>query len=219
MNRIEFFSSLFLFQGIEKADVEALLADITPRAENYKKGETVFSREVNFGAIGFVLSGECDVLRLRARDAMPLNTLTATDSFGVLSLFGEVEAYPTQIVSKTATTVVFFDKHDVLKMMDRSKKVLDNLLRFLTDRILFLNHKAAILGSITVTEKLSKHLLFLMRTHKRDEFNLNLARLSDQLSCGRASLYRAIDELCALGYISYDNKKIKILSSDGLERM
>ena len=89
----------------------------------------------------------------------------------------------------------------------------------MTDRILFLNHKAAILGSITVTEKLSKHLLFLMRTHKRDEFNLNLARLSDQLSCGRASLYRAIDELCALGYISYDNKKIKILSSDGLERM
>ena len=219
IDQISFFSSLFLFRGIPIDGISDLLADITPRFETYKKGETVFSREVNLGAIGFVRSGECDVLRLRSRDAMPLNTLRPTDSFGVLSLFGEIDAYPTQIVSQSTTSIVFFDKSDIVKLTNRSKRILENLLRFLADRILFLNHKVAILGSTTVTEKLSKHLLFLMREHKEREFNLNLARLSDQLSCGRASLYRAIDELCTLGYIHYDNKKIKILSPDGLERM
>ena len=115
--------------------------------------------------------------------------------------------------------VVFFDKSDVFSMMQNSKTVTENLIHFLTDRILFLNHKVAMLGSSSVTEKLSKHLLFLMRSTEVREFDFNLARLSDQLNCGRASLYRSIDELVALGYISYQNKKINILSPEGLERM
>lgn len=219
MVQIQFCASLFPFHNMSLDEVRAVLQFTNPRLELFKKGDTVFSRESQTSSIGFIYSGECEVVRLRSHDEMPLNTLTRMDSFGVLSLFGEVDAFPTKIVARSNAMVVFFDKSDVFLMMQNSKTVTENLIHFLTDRILFLNHKVAMLGSSSVTEKLSKHLLFLMRSTEVREFDFNLARLSDQLNCGRASLYRSIDELVALGYISYQNKKINILSPEGLERM
>ena len=92
-----------------------------------------------------------------------------------------------------------------------------NVIKFLAGRVSFLNKKIATLSNTSAEEKLSVFLLEQYREHGA-EFSINCKKVSEALSLGRASLYRALKQLEDEGTIKYDTKKIYINDPKGLER-
>ena len=104
-------------------------------------------------------------------------------------------------------------------MIEKNHIISLNVIGFLTERITFLNDRIAAFSGVSVEEKLVNYILGLRKRYGSDEFEFNKKRSAEAISCGRASLYRAMDSLANAGYVSFDNKKVYILDQQGLERM
>ena len=94
-----------------------------------------------------------------------------------------------------------------------------NIIRFMCQRITFLNEKIATFSGDNVEQKLARLLLSDSINTGLDEFKFNKKRAAETINAGRASLYRALDTLSEKGLILLNNKTIKILDRQGLERI
>lgn len=210
-------SSSFLFSGLEDEEINCIIKNALPRLKEYKRSELVFSEETGDGGVGFVLSGECEVRRMREDGYVILNTLSEGDSFGILSVFAPDEEFPTSVFARKNAAVLFFPENEIRSLVERYPKISLNVISFLAERIIFLNKKIATYSGASVPEKLSSYLLAKYR-QLGDEFPLNCKRCSEALGVGRASVYRAIDTLVSEGVITFVDKKIKVNDPNGLER-
>lgn len=214
-----FLSDVFLFRGVAEKTVDDILKEITPQIKCYLSKEIIFSPHDCKPVLAFVISGECCVERIRNDGtSIPLNILKAHDSFGIMSLFADGEEYPTSVVAKKKSKLIFFTKQDVDFLIAASSKIAINIINFLADRVAFLNSKIATFSSDTVEEKIANFLI-IQEKKLGSTFSLNCKRTAEAINSGRASLYRALTSLEEKNLIKIENKKIIILDLKGLERI
>lgn len=68
-----------------------------------------------------------------------MNRLGAGQIFGAAALFGETDAYVTEIEALRATRLLFISQARMSDYIARYPVVAENYIRFLSDRIRFLN--------------------------------------------------------------------------------
>ena len=208
---------LFLFENLSDESIESLLSEISPQSATFSRGETVYSKTED-KKIGLILEGKCEVRHSRSDgSSVVINFLSDGDSFGVLSAFSDNE-FPTEIVATISTKVVFFEKKDVIALINNHSDIAMNLINFLVNRIEFLNKKIVTFSGGSVEEKLTSYILSEAK-QKGEIFDFNRKKAAEAISAGRASVYRALDSLVESGVIKYDSKKIYILDLKGLERI
>ena len=148
--------------------------------------------------LGIVLSGKLEV---RGNDGTPLNQLSSGSMFGVANLFSTHPKPPTKIIAKQKSEVLLLDETTLETLFSADARVMRNYLRFLTDRIWFLNWKIQLFSADSAEKKL---LIFLNNLPPDEEGNLQippLSQLAEILSMGRASLYRATSSLESAGLL------------------
>ena len=219
-NRIKaFLKNVFLFRDVQEKTLDVMLKKVSPETKIYTSKEVIFSPHEYEPRLAFVISGECIVERIKSDEtALPLNTLKTYDSFGIMSLFVGGEEYPTSVIAKKGAELIFFTKQDVDTLIKSSPEIAINVIKFLADRIAFLNSKIATFSSDTVEEKLANFLVFQHKKHG-STFLLNCKKTAEAINSGRASLYRALTSLERENIIKFENKKIFILDPEGLERI
>jgi len=212
-------SGVFLFDGVDKKTLKLILERTNPKIEFFSPKQVIFSPDKYERKLAFIISGECTVERVKSDGSfIPLNSLKKYDSFGIMSLFSEEAEFPTSIVAKKNSELVFFTKEDVDEMIETSPRVAKNIIVFLTNRVAFLNAKIATFSSDTVEKKLANFLI-IQEKKCGSEFEFNCKRTAEAINAGRASLYRALASLGEFGLIKNENKKIIILDPEGLERI
>ena len=213
-------SKTFLFKGLSPSELDTALGSLTAPIESFAKGDLVFSPLDDKKRIGFVLEGECSVLRTRGeRDGVIINTLGRGAPFGILSVFKEGGEPLTEVYAARASEIIFIGKEDLISLTETSSAVAMNIIKFLADRVSFLNERITAFSGGSAEQKLASHLLSLMHHGDGFEFPLNKKKTAEALGCGRASLYRALATLEAEGAIKTDDKKIYITDPMGLERI
>ena len=216
----DLFSSLFLFKNVDEKRINELTGGISPDLKDFSPGELIYSPSEFKTKIGFVIKGCCIVERQRGDGAaIPLNVLECGDAFGVLSVFSESGEFPTFIRAKKDTTVLFFDRDDVLYLVRSEPEIAINIIYFLGDRIAFLNNKLSTFSADNTEQKVAKFLLYESKRCSSLSLDFNCKRASEALNIGRASLYRAIDSLTQGGILKLENKIINITDPEGLERI
>lgn len=214
-----FFENTFLFKDLSTKDASLILSDAEIEERTYQKGETIYSPDGFGRKIGFVYKGECTVSRQSGENMIPLNTAARYDSFGILTCFSEEREFPTVVTARTVCTVLFIRAEELEALIEKNHLISINIIRFLSNKINFLNDKIAAFSGGSIEEKLAKYLLGLKKKHGSSEFDFNKKKSAESLNCGRASLYRAIDALEKSGYVTIENKKIIINDPEGLERI
>ena len=215
----DFLSGTFLFRGVEKVQLSAMLEEITPDVKEYPAGAEIYSPKVYEHKLGFVVDGECSVERIKNDgSAVPLNALKNGNSFGIVAVLSSADEFPTRILAKRRTKILFISKNDTLKLIQKYSAVSMNVIEFLAGKIDFLNQKIATFSSDTVEDKLANFLLIEYKKYGSNEFMFNCKKTAEAISAGRASLYRAIAALSEAAIIKLENKKIIILDPQGLER-
>ncbi len=203
-----------LFRGSDPERLEELLEKTCSYKECFSSGEEIVTKNEEGGRIGVILKGSLAVLSA-VENGTPLNHLGEGNLFGVSVLFGSCGA-ETCIRAKTKAEILFIDEEKTEPLWE-DKIIRKNLIRFLTDRICFLNRK---IRSFTVGSAEGKLALYFAQNASDDglfDIKTSLTQLAKDLNLGRASLYRAIEKMEADGVIKRDRKTIQITEPDALE--
>lgn len=198
--------NLFLLQGLSAAEKTRCWAMADCEERSYIKDEVIFDSRLARPALGLVLSGRAQVLHGR----VVMNTLTAGDVFGAAALFGPPEEYVSTVRAASDCEVLFLSQDTVSRWMAAVPLVAENYVRFLSDRIRFLNRRLATLTAGQTQGKLWRYLL-----SKRDAQGCvtvpgGMRELAQRLDMSRSSLYRSLDMLTESGRISRQGKTILI---------
>lgn len=212
-------SKSFLFSGINQDLLGEIISRSPPKAISYKRGELVYSSTNEESLVGFVLSGRCEIRLDRNSGAKTvLNVLGESDTFGILSVYSS-EEFPTRIYATKNSEILFFTADQIRSFVNENSQISANLIRFLSNRISFLNRKIATFSCPSVEDRLATFLLSQRERLGSDEFPFNAQKTAEEINAGRASIYRAISSLEEANLISLINKKIYIKDLKGLERI
>ena len=198
----------FLFRGLSEAECAAVCARL-PEPERIVKGANVYTEQTFRRALGIVLSGELRVTRLGADGRRRThNRLLPGDGFGAAALFGD--EFVTEVVAYKAATVQFIPEETLTALWRSDPRIADNYIRFLTERIRFLNRAMNGAGGGTAEDKLRRYLLSHCDGTGHVTLPCSLSGLSVRLDIGRSSLYRALEELSQSGFLRRSGKDITI---------
>lgn len=198
---------LFLFEGVSPTEKVRCWAIDSGEETSFAKGEVIYDSEHAKRALALVLEGRVRVLHGR----VVMNELHAGDVFGAAALFGEEDPFPTTVAARTDCRVLFIPQTTVSAWMAAVPRVGENYIRFLSDRIRFLNRRLATLTAGHTDGKLWRYLL----AHRGEDgfvhLSGGLAELAKALNMGRSSLYRGLDALTADGKIVRRGKEIMVI--------
>lgn len=170
----------------------------------YQKGDTIYDSRLAQKALAVIDEGQVRVFHGNVR----MNTLGTGDVFGAAALFGEEEPYFSRVVAAQPCRIRLIPQETVAMWMARYPRVAENYVRYLSDKIRFLNRRLATLTAGQTDGKLWQYCV----THRDDAGRVSvpagLSGLAESLGMGRSSLYRGLDELVLAGKITRHGKDI-----------
>lgn len=209
-----------LFRGSPPGVLTRILAVSDCTAAAYEKNEVVYDKTNFSRSLGIVLEGRLRVTKENA-DKRPIvmSTLQRGAMFGAAALFNSEPEYATKITAIEHSRVLFLPQRLIKRMIEREPEIAENYIRYLSERILFLNRKIYFLTAGTAEQRLAGFLLDNLAVGEFSEMPMPMHRLADALNMSRASLYRAFDELTASGAVSKQGKLVCINNAELLENL
>lgn len=183
------------------------------KVHKFKKGAYIFSRAENPRALGVIISGTAQVEKGTPDHLIVMSRLIQGDVFGAVSLYASSDRYVTGIRAITPVTALLLPKRIMDKMIRTYPEIAVNYLTYLSERIYFLNSRIDSFTGGSAVQRLAGY--FLMS--EADTSGVPAAHLASALDIGRASLYRAFEELEKAGAIRRDGKLITVLSREKLQ--
>ncbi len=209
---IEKAKEMFLFANVDQTLVLKTLEDRGSTIESFSEGATIFSPEDFRKMLCMVLSGS---VKVYSEDSNSLiNIIPAGGVFGVASMFGAAERYCSSVVAGSHCEILFLSEELLTTLITKDKTIMMNYINFLSNKVRFLNRKIATYTADSAKSKLLKYLMMLANQHSNEEGVVTLPtscqQLAETLNMGRASLYRAFEELENDGIAVKNGKTVKI---------
>ena len=177
--------------------------------------EIAYSSSADRLRIGILLSGKA---RVETDTQALVKSLRIGELFGIANLFAEDEPFPTVILTTAEAKILFLDGETVRRLVEEEPTIRRAYLKFQSEKIVYLNRKIATLTAGSAEKRLAVFLL----DYEHDGIFIPpcpMSRLAELLGIGRASLYRAIDALCAEGLIEKQGKTIYLRNKNALLRL
>lgn len=209
-----------LFRGSPPSVLTRILAVSDCTAADYEKNGVVYDKTNFSRSLGIVLEGRLRVTKENA-DKRPIvmSTLQRGALFGAAALFNSEPEYATKITAIERSRVLFLPQRLIKRMIEREPDIAENYIRYLSERILFLNRKIYFLTAGTAEQRLAGFLLDNLAVGEYSEMPMPMHRLADALNMSRASLYRAFDELTESGAVSKQGKLVCINNAELLKNL
>lgn len=199
-----------LFANVREAAAKLLDRNgITER--DFKKGDIIFDENDFSRSLGIITHGSAKVEKVCPGKRIIMSTLEKSSIFGMPTLFGNGEKFPTVITAEKDCTAVFLSKEWVTAAFAAEPHITENYITLLSDKIRFLTEKIDSLSAKRGTSKLYAYILD--EYDKRGENGIvtlqyNMSELSQVLGIGRTTLYRELDELVNENIITKKGKTI-----------
>lgn len=200
-------TALFLFDGLSDEEMQRCCRMAQVQTAQYEKGAVIYDLSHAKRALAVVEQGSVRVTHGR----VVMNDLTAGDVFGAAALYGSDEPYASSVVAVTPCRITFIPQETVSLWMAAVPRVGENYVRFLSDRIRFLNRRLSTLTAGPTDDKLWRYLLAHKDADGLVHLSGGMTELAERLDMGRSSLYRSLDQLTASGRIHREGKQIIVL--------
>lgn len=210
-----------LFKGLEEEAVINLLDEHVYQVKHYNKGNIIASRKetCNFLLILAEGSAKGEMLNMSGK-VIKIEDLIAPRALAPAFLFGTHNRYPVDIVATSPSTVAFFPKETVIKLIQQNDVFLTNYLDSLSNRAQFLSNKLYFLSFKTIKEKLANYFLDNSQPYSNSiRLTQSQQQLSELFGVTRPSLSRGIQEMEDEGLIKVDQKNVSLLNREALKRL
>ncbi len=203
---------LFLLNGLDKNDSDAIIS-ILDNPVFFKKNEIIFSGKNYIKALGFITQGTAFAIS-NNQNKVHLKTFEESMCFGAASLFGKKEGYVSTIIAKTDVQILFITEQQLKSMFEKYPETALNYIKFLSDKVRFLNTKISVISCTGAEDTLYKYLSLTADGENNVTLPISMTLLAKTLSLSRATLYRAFDTLELNGKILRKNNKIKVIKNE-----
>lgn len=209
-----------LFFAVPESTIVRIAASPDCEIKSFQKGDLVYGRTAFKRCLGIILSGRMRVEKSNAAGKrMIMSTLSSGSLFGAAALFNNESEYATDITALCPTEIIFFTQRLMQRMMDSEPQIATNYIRYLSERILFLNKKIYFLSAGTAEQRLASFLLDNLEPGLETELPMPMHALAAALNISRASLYRAFDDLAECGAISKNGKTVCVQNAERLNNI
>ena len=171
-------------------------------------------------SVGLLVTGAASCYGLSG-GAQPvlLNRFAPGDLFGMAGAFASEPAPLSQIVADRRTRALFLPQELLRALFQRDALVAEAYIVYLSDRAAFLNRKIAGFTAGESVHRVAAYLAQQARLHGSPlALPCSVSELGAVLILGRASLYRAFDQLTAAGAITRTGRTFIIRDADALQR-
>lgn len=209
---MNFLEEIFLFDGLEDETKQKIINTFS-KPQRFQANEVIYS-DSNFPtAIGIVIKGKAYAVTNNGGNVY-MNNFEKGDCFGVAAIFGGKESYVSSIISKTDTEILFISEEELKRIFNEFPQISVNYIKFLSEKIRFLNLKLGVLSSNSAETTVYNYLSTVTDSDGFAKIPKSMTLLSRMLGLGRASLYRSLDTLEANGKILRENNKIKVIKNE-----
>ena len=202
----------FLFSGLSGAELDRARAFLASEMRRYKSSDTIVRAGEPGGRLCFLLSGRVSVYRTGGEKPVMINQLRAGDCFGAASLFTDDPA-PTEIIAETDCKISVVERNTLSHLFTSCPATALNYIRFISEKLVFLNRRVRDFSAATSDEKTACLLL-----NEADENGVvklrNVTALIKTINLSRASFYRSVATLLSRGIIEKEGKLITIKNSE-----
>ncbi len=197
-----------IFGSFSDGKLSRIVSDDRCKISSAADGE-----DISANGLGLFLIISGSVLVFRKGNGLPvlLQRLEKGKVFGAASLFSDENEDVTVLRAENDASVFFLPIELITELVQTDSAFAMSYISFLSGKIRFLNRRMSELSAPSVTQKVAAFLL-------REENGIaqTKVKLASALGIGRASLYRALDELSEMGLISVEGKGVTVIDPEGL---
>lgn len=211
-----------LFAHMTAAELRKILEETPHHIQCYDKGETILHLMEPAEKIGVILEG-----RVEAQKSFPngsqvnVSVRVPGDMIGPAAVFSRNQKYPCDIVSLEPVTVMMFRRDDLLGLLQKDVKILENFTRELASAAYMLQQRLELFSYNGIAQKAAFWLLTRARQTGKDQVPVpgSVSKWALLLNVSRPSLHRELKRMEADGMISYSPPVIKILDAKALQNV
>lgn len=189
------------------------------RHADFSPGDTIFPNPETDSCLCVLMGGQAKVYARSpdASHAALLRTMEAGAIFGVHCVFSADMAPQSRIVAQKACRVAVIPCAIWEEILAQHAETMANYICFLTQRVRFLNQKIRYLTAGSAERRLALYLLSeIPDENVAVRLPHSAVSLADLLDLGRASLYRAIDQLTEDGFLVRNGREYRLMQRDKL---
>ena len=209
-----------LFQGVPAKDLRVYLEETPHHIQCYDKEETIFHLMDPASRIGIILEG-----RAEAQKAFPngsqvnVSVRCPGEMIGPAAVFSKSQRYPCDIIALEPTTLMVFQKANLLSLMQKNVQILQNFTTEIATATYMLQQRLELLSYSGIAQKAAFWILMQIRQTGKTTVNIpdSISRWALILNVSRPSLHREMKKLEEGGIIRYTGKTIEVLQQDDLQ--
>ena len=209
-----------LFQGVEANVLRGYLEETPHHIQCYDKEETIFHLMDPALRIGIILEG-----RVEAQKSFPngsqvnVSVRGPGEMIGPAAVFSKSQRYPCDIVALEPATLMMLRKEDLLSLMQKDVKILQNFTTEIASATYMLQQRLELLSYSGIAQKAAFWLLMQVRQTGKSLVQIpdSMSRWAMIMNVSRPSLHREMKKLEEGGIIRYEGKNIYVLDPDGLQ--
>ncbi|HOY39814.1 MAG: Crp/Fnr family transcriptional regulator [Bacteroidales bacterium] len=214
INFYQLLSNTPFFGNLDETSVMKLLASVHYQLKSYNKGDIIVHKNDVCEWFMLVTSGS---VRGEMSDpegkVLKIENVMAGHTIALAFLFGRNARYPVTVVANENSQIFRILKQDLIKMLQKSRELLETMLILVSERTQFLTGRIHFLSLKTIKGKLSFYILQRVKPNSQFVyFERNQTELSEFFGVARPSLARALKQLEEDGCIEVKGKSVKILN-------
>ena len=209
-----------LFAGIPAKELRDDLESALHHIQCYDKGETIFFLMEEASRVGIVLEGH-----VQAQKAFPNGSQVNVslrgpgEVIGPAAVFSAARKYPCDVVATEPVTVMMFRREDLLHLMQKDIRILENLTKEIASATYMLQQRLELLSYNGIAQKAAFWLLTQARQTGKDQVMIpeSVSKWAMMMNVSRPSLHRELKKLEAQGIISFALPAIQIVDAEALQ--
>ena len=209
-----------LFSGVPASELRKALENTPHHIQCYDKGEIIFHLMEPAAKVGIILEG-----RVEAQKSFPngsqinVSVREPGDMIGPAAVFSKSRKYPCDIVSLEPATIMMFRREDLLRLMQKDVRILENLTTEIASATYMLQQRLELLSYNGIAQKAAFWLLMQERQTGSNKVRIpeSVSKWAMLMNVSRPSLHRELKRLEDQSIIAYASPMITILNSDVLQ--
>lgn len=211
-----------LFKGLDIEEIEDILKNISFTKIKYRKGEILAHEGEVCTSLGVILEGTIEMQRIYCNGKyIVIKKLSKGEVFGEALIFSEKSFYPLTVLAVNDCLIMYIKKEEILSLCFQNKKILENFISLLSNKVLMLNKKIKNISFKSIKEKVSNYILEESIIQNTNTISLNESKedIAAKLGIPRPSFSRELMRLKILGIIDFNRTFIKIINKEELENI
>lgn len=203
-----------LFQGIDMAEIEVILQDVSFKLVRYDKKDIYTLAGMPCKYADIVIKGELTTRMVSmSGKTVEVSRLNKGDIIAPAFIFAKDRTMPVSVETECETFILRFQPSEFETLIDHDIRLRRNFIQILSNIDVFLTKKMRVLSLFTVREKVAYFLTDTAKKQGSRTILLDKSRqeIAESFGIQKFSLLRSFSELVEQGAIEVNGKQITIL--------